>query len=94
VPIGAGGVLTGLGVRGVCSGASRAGTDGAQMTHDDQLAVRVPDRGILLLVSSTAAPVVDPIRRPHLAMVDPNFRRSIERDIEHCRELLTYLRDR
>jgi hypothetical protein len=45
-------------------------------------------------VSSTEAPVVDPIRRPHLEVVDPEFRAAIERDVEHCRELLTYLRDR
>jgi hypothetical protein len=37
---------------------------------------------------------VDPIRRPHLALVDAAFRSAIERDIEYCRELLTYLRDR
>jgi len=37
---------------------------------------------------------VDPIRQPHLAAVDPAFRAAIEDDIEHCRELLTYLRDR
>jgi hypothetical protein len=52
------------------------------------------NRAILVNVSSTAPPVVDPIRRPHLALVDPAFRRAIERDIEHCRELLTFLRDR
>ena len=45
-------------------------------------------------VSSTAAPVVDPIRRPHFALVDPAFRDAIEQDIEHCHELLTYLRER
>jgi hypothetical protein len=45
-------------------------------------------------VSSVAPPVVDPIRRPHLARVDPAFRAAIEHDIEHCRDLLTYLRDR
>lgn len=38
-------------------------------------------------------PVVDPILRPHLASVDPTFRKAIERDIEHCRVLLDYLRD-
>jgi hypothetical protein len=37
---------------------------------------------------------VDPIRRPHLAAVDAAFRDAIERDIEHSRDLLTYLRDR
>jgi hypothetical protein len=37
---------------------------------------------------------VDPIRRPHLKAVDAAFRASIEADIQHCRELLTYLRDR
>jgi hypothetical protein len=37
---------------------------------------------------------VDPIRRPHLAAVDPEFRASIERDVEHCHDLLVYLRDR
>jgi hypothetical protein len=51
-------------------------------------------RVILKSVSSSAVPVVDPIRRPHLARMDPAFRTAIERDIEHCRELLTYLRDR
>jgi hypothetical protein len=45
-------------------------------------------------VSRSVAPIVDPIRRPHLAAVDPAFRRAIEREIEACRELLTYLRDR
>jgi len=45
-------------------------------------------------VSSTEEPVVDPVRRPHLRVVDPEFRAAIERDVEHCRELLDYLRDR
>jgi hypothetical protein len=45
-------------------------------------------------VSSVPAPIVDPIRRPHLMEVDPAFRAEIEADVEHCRELLTYLRDR
>jgi hypothetical protein len=45
-------------------------------------------------VSSLPAPIVDPIRRPHLLAADPDFRALIERDIEHCRELLAYLRDR
>jgi hypothetical protein len=45
-------------------------------------------------VSNVAPPVVDPIRRPHLARVDPEFRAAIERDIERCRNLLIYLRDR
>ena len=43
---------------------------------------------------SSPTPVVDPIRRPHLAAVDPEFRTAIERDVEHCRDLLSYLRDR
>jgi hypothetical protein len=64
------------------------------MGRDDHVAAVMQDRGILVTVSSTAAPVVDPIRRPHFALVDPDFRRAIERDIEHCRELLIYLRDR
>jgi hypothetical protein len=46
------------------------------------------------IVSSAPAPVVDPIHRPHLAAVDPAFRAAIESDIELCRELLAYLRDR
>jgi hypothetical protein len=37
---------------------------------------------------------VDPLRRPHLAKVDDSFRIAIERDVEHMRELLAYLRDR
>lgn len=45
-------------------------------------------------MASAAPPVVDPIRRPHLETVDPTFRAAIERDVEHCRDLLTYLRDR
>jgi hypothetical protein len=45
-------------------------------------------------MSSTSAPVVDPIRRPHLMAVDAAFRAVIEADIEHCRQLLSYLRDR
>jgi len=45
-------------------------------------------------VSNPSAPVVDPIRRPHLLAVDPAFRAEIETDIEYCRDLLTYLRDR
>jgi hypothetical protein len=45
-------------------------------------------------VSSSEAPVVDPVRRPHLQAADPAFRAAIERDVEHCRELLAYLRDR
>jgi hypothetical protein len=45
-------------------------------------------------VSSAAPPIVDSIRRPHLALVDAAFRTAIERDIEHCRDLLAYLRDR
>jgi hypothetical protein len=45
-------------------------------------------------MSSTEAPVVDPARRPHLEVVDPEFRAAIERYVEHRRELLTYLRDR
>jgi len=45
-------------------------------------------------MSNAPPPVVDPIRRPHLAAVDPAFRAAIERDIEHCHELLTYLSDR
>jgi len=44
-------------------------------------------------MSSTVPPVVDPIRRPHLALVDPAFRAAIERDVEHCAELLKFLRD-
>ena len=50
--------------------------------------------GNLADVSSTEAPVVDPVRRPHLEVVDPEFRAAIECDVEHCRELLAYLRDR
>jgi hypothetical protein len=46
------------------------------------------------LVSRAEAPIVDPIRRPHLVAADPAFREAIESDIEHCRELLAYLRDR
>jgi hypothetical protein len=42
---------------------------------------------------STSPPVVDPIRRPHLDRVDPEFRAVIERDLKHCAELLRYLRD-
>jgi hypothetical protein len=45
-------------------------------------------------VSRAAAPIVDPIRRPHLAAVDPAFREAIQREIRECREVLTYLRDR
>ncbi|MGH9025767.1 MAG: hypothetical protein ACRDWD_06575 [Acidimicrobiia bacterium] len=45
-------------------------------------------------MSSTPAPVVHPVRRPHLMAVDPAFRAAIEADIEYCRELLMYLRDR
>jgi hypothetical protein len=45
------------------------------------------------MVSSPSL-VVDPIRRPHVAAVESAFRAAIERDIEHCRELLIYLRDR
>ena len=45
-------------------------------------------------MASPTAPVVDPIRRPHLAAVDHAFRAAIERDVDHCRELLAYLRDR
>ncbi|MCJ7437907.1 MAG: hypothetical protein MUP97_09130 [Acidimicrobiia bacterium] len=45
-------------------------------------------------MASSPTPVVDPIRRPHLAAIDPEFRAAIERDVEHCRDLLTYLRDR
>jgi hypothetical protein len=37
--------------------------------------------------------VVDPIRRPHLALVDAAFRAAIERDLKHCAELLECLRD-
>jgi len=50
--------------------------------------------GNLNAMVSPATPVVDPIRRPHLAAVDPDFRLAIEHDVEHCRDLLTYLRDR
>jgi len=42
---------------------------------------------------SSSAPVVDPIRRPHLARVDAAFRAVIERDLKHCAELLEYLRN-
>ena len=45
-------------------------------------------------VASSPTPVVDPIRRRHPAAVDPAFRAAIERDVEHCRDLLAYLRDR
>lgn len=45
-------------------------------------------------MSKVPAPVVDPIRRPHLMGVDPAFRAEIETDIEHCRDLLSYLRER
>ena len=45
-------------------------------------------------MASSPAPVVDPIRRPHLAAVDSAFRAAIERDLDHCRDLLAYLRDR
>jgi len=31
---------------------------------------------------------------PSARIVDPAFRAAIEHDIEHCRELLNYLRDR
>jgi len=37
-------------------------------------------------------PLVDPIRRPHLAAIDQVSREAIERDIGHCRTLLGYLR--
>ena len=45
-------------------------------------------------MSNTIQPVVDPIRRPHLAAASAEFRAEIERDIAHCEDLLTYLRDR
>ncbi len=47
-----------------------------------------------MVVSSIAPPVVDPVRRPHLAKVDEAFRSAIARDVQHVREMLTYLRDR
>ena len=57
-------------------------------------AERRASTGSLDAVSSATTPIVDPIRRPHLAAVDPGFRKAIEREIEDCRELLAYLRDR
>jgi len=50
--------------------------------------------GSLVALSSSAAPLVDPVHRPHLAAADPAFRAAIEHEIARCRELLTYLRDR
>ena len=83
-----------LGVQVHTSGVRRA-TGGAR-ERPWRTITTTPEvhRAILVDVSSTAAPVVDPIRRPHLALVDPAFRNAIEQDIEHCHELLTYLRDR
>ncbi|MGQ0805695.1 MAG: hypothetical protein ACT4PI_17770 [Actinomycetota bacterium] len=45
-------------------------------------------------MSRSTSPVVDPIRRPNLMAVDAAFRAAIEADVEHCRKLLTYLRER
>jgi hypothetical protein len=45
-------------------------------------------------MSRAPAPIVDPVHRPHLEAVDPTFRAAIEADIDHCRELLAFLRDR
>lgn len=39
-------------------------------------------------------PIVDPILKPHLAAADAAFREWILKDLERCRELLDYLRDR
>ena len=49
----------------------------ASLRYDSFVATRVP-------------PV---IRRPHLAAIDAAFREAVQRDIEHCRALLDYLRD-
>ena len=43
---------------------------------------------------SDDAPVVDAVDKPHLAAVDPEFRERILEEIERCRAVLDYLRDR